>query len=280
MAVPNFQTIDIANIRENSPQPTTDVTFIFVDQNSGEKKELHAHKLLLAFGSEVFMTQFFGSFKEERNAIPVEDASFDAFKIFLDVLYNKRISIRQASYKLLAELFYLGGKYLMVEMQQMIIREIDSRKMVPGMLIEAAKVAEENAQIMEKFSESIIRSCAFFVKDNIQSVLEIFKNEEAGGSNSLILHRLLARCSQATTNQGDVCNNCKHRPCLTGRNVTMENFAHNAQVENVSLTYKQMGRKTTCNVVVKRDGKDFLLATYPQRSVEVLSIPECKFSCI
>ena len=156
MTVPNFQTIDIAKIRESSPQPTTDVTFIFVDQNSGEKKELHAHKLLLAFGSEVFMTQFFGSFKEERDTIPVEDASFEAFKIFLDVLYNKRISIHQASYKLLAELFYLGGKCLMVEMQQMIIGEITSRKMVPGKLIEAAQVAEENAQIMEKFSESIM----------------------------------------------------------------------------------------------------------------------------
>jgi len=280
MAVPNFQTIDIAKIRENSPQPTSDVTFIFVDQNSGEKKELHAHKLLLAFGSEVFMTQFFGSLKEERNAIPVEDASFDAFKIFLDVLYNKRISMRQPSYKLLAELFYLGGKYLMVEMQQMIIREVDSRMMVSGKLIEAAKVAEENAQIMEKFSESIIKSCAFFVKNNIESVLQIFKTEVAGGSNSLILHRLLAKCSKVTSQQGVICSNCKHFPCLTGKFVTMENFAYNAQVETVYLSHKQLGKKTTCNVVEERSGGNFLLATCSQKSAEVLSIPECKFSCI
>jgi hypothetical protein len=58
MAIPNIQTIDMANIRENSPKPTTDVKFTFVDQKSGEKLELNAHKLILAFGSEVFMTQF------------------------------------------------------------------------------------------------------------------------------------------------------------------------------------------------------------------------------
>ena len=104
MAVPNIQTIDIANIRENSSRPTTDVKFIFVDKDSGEKLELNAHKLILAYGSEVFMTQFFGSFKEERDTIPVEDASYNAFKIFLDVLYNKKTPMNQASFKLLGEL--------------------------------------------------------------------------------------------------------------------------------------------------------------------------------
>ena len=49
MAVPNIQTIDIANIRENSSRPTTDVKFIFVDKDSGEKLELNAHKLILAY---------------------------------------------------------------------------------------------------------------------------------------------------------------------------------------------------------------------------------------
>ena len=115
MAIPNIQTIDIANIREHSTRPTTDVRFIFVDRNSGEKLELNAHKLILAYGSEVFMTQFFGPFKEERYTITVEDASFNAFKIFLDVLYNMKTPMSQASYKLLGELYSLADKYLMAE---------------------------------------------------------------------------------------------------------------------------------------------------------------------
>ena len=94
------------------------------------------------------MTQFFGSFKEERDSIHVEDASFNAFKIFLNVLYNKKTPImNQASFKLLGELYSLSDKYLMAEMQELIIKEVASRKMVSGELIEAAKVAEENAHM-------------------------------------------------------------------------------------------------------------------------------------
>ena len=133
------------------------------------------------------MAQFFGSIKEERDVIPVQDASFDAFKMFLDILYNKKISIGKTSFKLLAELFYLADKYIMVELQEVIILEVASRKIVPGLLLEAVKIAEESVN-MEKFSMLILKMCADFIKDDIKSVLEIFHSEEAGGSNSLVLH--------------------------------------------------------------------------------------------
>ena len=68
---------------------------------------MHAHKLILAFGSEVFKTQFFGLLKETRDTIPVEDASYDTFKILLDVLYYKKPSMGKASFQLMAELYYL-----------------------------------------------------------------------------------------------------------------------------------------------------------------------------
>jgi len=206
MAIPNFQTIDIAKIRETAPQQTSDIKFEFLDKNSGEKKELFAHKFVLAFGSEVFMTQFFGSLKEERGTILVEDASFEAFKMFLDLLYNKKVSTNKTSFKLLAELFYLSDKYIMVEMQELIIQEVASRKIVPGTLLEAAKIAEESVH-MEKFSMSILKICASFIKEDITSVLEIFNSEEVGGGNSLLLHWLMAKSSQIVVKS--VCEKCK-----------------------------------------------------------------------
>ena len=166
------------------------------------------------------MTQFFGSMKEERDTIPVEDASFDAFKIFLDVLYNKKISMGQASFKLMAKLYYLADKYLMAGLQEVIIQEVASRKFISGDLIEAAKVAEENVH-MEKFSESIIKICSAHIKYEYQSVLEIFKSEEAGSANSLILHRLMGKASMLTK---DDCDNCKQSPCLRGKKLSEENF--------------------------------------------------------
>ena len=236
MAIPNFQTIDVARIRETSPQQTSDIKFVFVDKNSGEKHELFAHKFVLAFGSEVFMTQFFGSIKEERDVILVEDASFDAFKMFLDLLYNKKVSTKETSFKLLAELFYLSDKYIMVEMQELIIQEVASRKIVPGILLDAAKFAEESVH-MEKFSMSILKICAAFIKDDIKSVLEIFSSVEAGGTNSLVLHRLMAKSSQFVSN---ICNNCKQSSCLRGKSVTMANFVMDAKVKY--LPSKETGK--------------------------------------
>ena len=251
MAVPNFQTIDMAHIREHSPTPTSDVKFTFVNQNSGEKLELYAHKFALAFGSEVFMTQFFGLLKEERDTIPVEDSSYDAFKILLDVLYNKKMSLDKTSFKLLAEVFYLTDKYLLAEMQEMVIQEVSSRKIVAGKLLEAAKVAEDNAH-MEKFSMSLLKICATFVKEDIQSVLDIFNNEEAGGANSLILHRLMAKSSRIVY-EPSVCKNCKQSPCLNGNVVTKDNFVIQAVVSNDPLPPKT---KETCKFVVCNEGDD------------------------
>jgi len=201
MAIPNIQTVNLANTLWNSARPTTDVKFTFVHQVSGERLELDAHKLILACGSEVFMTQFFGLIREECDVIPVEDASYDAFKVFLDLLYNKSVPVRQASFKILAELYYLADKYLMEEMKEMIILEVSSRKMISRHLIEAAKVAEENAH-MDEFSESIIQLCSIFIKDDLKSVLDIFNIEEAGSDNSLVLHRLLGKISKVIPSLG------------------------------------------------------------------------------
>lgn len=222
MAIPNIQTINIANNRENSD--LTDVKFSFADQNSGEKKELNAHKLILAFGSEVFKTQFFGSFKEERDTIPVEDASLEAFMVFLDLLYNKKLSIEKASFKLLAELYYLADKYIVVELQELITQELASRKVTSGKLIEAALVAGEYAHL-EKFCEPIIKISSACVKENIQGVLEIFGSEEAGSESSLALHRLLGKCSKLTS---ELCKKCKQSPCLREKVVSKENAVKNA----------------------------------------------------
>jgi len=225
MTASNIQTIDLAHIRETCPTPTSDVKFTFVDQNSGEKSELLAHKLVLAFGSEVFMAQFYGPFKEERDTIPVEDSSFDAFKMLLDLLYNKKVIFENLDFQLLGDLFNLANKFLLDEIKDSIIQEISSRKMVSEKLLEAATVAEDQAH-MERFSEALSEVCVKFVKENIQSVFKIFDSEAPGGDNSLILHRLMAKGNRIQ----NVCENCKHEPCLHDQVLTRDNFVIKAKI--------------------------------------------------
>ena len=221
-----------------------------------------------------------GSFMEERDSIPVEDSSFKAFKVFLDVLYNKKTPMNKAGFKLLGELYSLADKYLMAEMQELIIHEVASRKIVSGVLIEAAKVAEENAH-MDELSEAIINICSDFVKDYSQSVLEIVHSEEAGSDRFLVLHRLLGKSSKIISN---MCGNCRQNPCLDGKLVTKENYVQNSNVKHIPspLAVRQSGVKT-CYAVVKvtHDDDCLLIGHYCPRNSTVTVVPlsEFKYNC-
>eukprot|EP00092_Neocalanus_flemingeri_P026071 GFUD01028256.1.p1 GENE.GFUD01028256.1~~GFUD01028256.1.p1 ORF type:complete len:279 (-),score=49.78 GFUD01028256.1:40-876(-) len=228
MAVPNIQTVDlVATIRDISPNPTSDVSFIFVDQSTGEKSELLAHKLVLACGSSVFMTQFYGSAKEKKDSIPVEDSSMTTFKVFLDILYNKKVLLNSMDYQLLGELFYLADKHLLDPLKDAIVQEVSTRKMVTEEVLEGAKVAETHAHL-PKFSEALFEMCSSFLKDNPESALEICDNEEVSEENSCTLHRLMARANRTNRKSkappAPVCSNCKHDPCLHGEELTVDNF--------------------------------------------------------
>jgi len=224
---------------------TCDVKFTFVDHNTGEKSEVPAHKFVLAQGSSVFLAQFYGTMKEEKDIIPVQDASVEAFKIFLDTLYNKEISLAGLDFELLAELFYMAKKHHLDLFQASIVNEVSSRKLVSDQVLEAAKLAENNLHL-DKFSDSLYQICSMFVIENPKSVLEVFDSEEVGEENSCTLHRLLARANRINSTPqppSPVCDNCKHDPCLHGELLTRDNFVLDALIRRTDLM-DPMDRKT------------------------------------
>jgi len=221
MSDPNFQNIDVARVRETTLGSLCDVRFSFSDPKTGDKTEVLAHKFVLALGSEVFMAQFYGSMKEKKDVIPIEDSSVEAFRIFLDIVYNKRISLDCFDFKLQAELFYLGEKYRLNHLQESILKAISDRKMISGNLLEAAKVAQEYSHL-EKFSDTVHKICSRFVRNNFEDVLNTFKGTEMNDENSSALHRIMARAA--------VCPNCKHDPCQDQVYVTEDNFIVDALI--------------------------------------------------
>eukprot|EP00092_Neocalanus_flemingeri_P016301 GFUD01017646.1.p1 GENE.GFUD01017646.1~~GFUD01017646.1.p1 ORF type:complete len:277 (+),score=55.23 GFUD01017646.1:58-888(+) len=237
MAYPNIniQTIDLAMVRENSPNPTCDVKFTFLDQKTGLKSELPAHKLILAFGSEVFMRQFFGSIPEEENAIPIEDSTVEVFRIFLDILYNKKISLKAFDFKLLADLYYLAEKHHHKFLKDLIVNEVWFREIDSGNLLEVAKMAENNAHL-EEFSSSLLNICYVFMrKTDLASISDIFDNEDVGEENSCLLHRLMAGAERTRPNPEDICQNCRHEQCQDGKELTKGNFVTGAYITRGGL---------------------------------------------
>lgn len=80
---------------------TADVFFVF------ENEVVPAHKNLLAIGSDVFFTMFYGSLKENKEIVIV-DATISAFKEFLQFFYLSRVKLTMEN---ICDVMNLGEKY-------------------------------------------------------------------------------------------------------------------------------------------------------------------------
>lgn len=86
-----------------------DVHFVF--PTSGEERKLPAHRFILGVGSAVFHTMFYGTLQEAGD-VRIVDASFEAFKIFLQFFYLDSVAI---SIEYVDEMMYLANKYDVTE---------------------------------------------------------------------------------------------------------------------------------------------------------------------
>eukprot|EP00092_Neocalanus_flemingeri_P015564 GFUD01016847.1.p1 GENE.GFUD01016847.1~~GFUD01016847.1.p1 ORF type:complete len:299 (-),score=63.36 GFUD01016847.1:101-934(-) len=277
MTVPNIQTIDlVATIRDISPNPTCDVSFTFVDQTTGETSTLSAHKLVLACGSPVFMTQFYGPIREKKDCIPIEDSCFDTFKVFLDILYNKKVLLKDMDFQVLGELFYLANKYFLDMLKDSIVQEVLSRKIVTEQVLEVAKVAEANVHL-EKFSDALYQICNSFLSDNAESAMEICDNEEVGEENSFTIHRMLARVNRtkkSTPPPAPGCDNCKHGPCLNEEMLTINNFVAGSLIGYIDYDDDDFKRRA-----VQHDGSQVTYTFNDTDKLFVADISRFKFRC-
>merc|ERR1712096_601650 len=144
--------------------------------------------------------------------------------------------------------------------------EVSARKMVPGKLLEAAKVAEDQAHL-ERFSEALYELCVECVEENMRSVFEIFDSETPSGDASAPLRE-----------------NCKHNPCLHGQVLTKDNFVIKAQVtrqdthnldlrETIQIIYKANNNQSDqVKFVIKRDGNIYQI-------LNVVEISKFRYKC-
>ena len=155
MGISNIQTIDILSFL-NMNSDIANVRFVF-EHRGGENKELLGHSLVLACASPVFKTQFYGSISDTE-MIVITDASFEVFKIFLDILCNIELNLEDISYRNLGELFYLGEKYQVDDLKKSILKHLNTRKIDERNLLLAARAAEENI-CLDEFAACIGNLC-------------------------------------------------------------------------------------------------------------------------
>lgn len=109
---------------------TADVNFIFA--SNGHQVRIPAHKSVLAQGSTVFYTMFFGELREIGD-VSIEDVVAEAFNEFLQFFYLNEITLTK---EYIAEVLYLSNKYDLqvgsLKCEQFLEEILDARTMCWG----------------------------------------------------------------------------------------------------------------------------------------------------
>jgi len=201
----------------------------------GEPVTISAHKVILSIASDVFETQFYGDVKEPLDEVDIVDASYEAFKAMVEFIYNKRHDWESEDIHFLADMFYLGEKYILEDLKLEVVEAVNKIQVSQANVLELAALAERQSHHPE-FSKSLYISAAKFLQKrfhgDINEVIKLFSEVEADSidpTNSFILHKLMSTISEIPR----ICNNCKINPCLDGKEPTRLNFVAGAKVKIV-----------------------------------------------
>jgi len=236
-----FVQTDVSIFRNHSE--IEDVTFSFKEVSSvpESRKEIKANKVILAMASEVFKTQFFGSIPA-GSVVPVEDSNVEAFGMFIDILYNVKIQLKDLNPILLGDLFYLAEKYQVEAVKVAIIEDVKLRQIDIGDVLEILKVADAKSQLVQ-FTDSLYKLCLKVIRkssDNSFKVFGMFDPEVEDESTSRLLHKLMYKAQFMKDRLDDaeekLCSNCQHVPCLNGLAVKLDNFVKNASVTWIKVS--------------------------------------------
>lgn len=206
--------------------PPPDVKFLFQEETG--VKEIEAHKQILAFSSNVFNREFFGSMKSE-NEIMIKDASHEVFQVMIECIYNKQPNWFDYDLEFLSSMYNLAEKYNIAKLKDVIIAEVPKHKVTMENVLEVAILAEKNT-LHQPWSSALYNAAAkFFMKkdqgERFDSTLELFSPENT--KHSLVIFKVMERIKEL---KSEKCGNCNQNPCVTGQILSTENFVAGAQV--------------------------------------------------
>ena len=128
---------------DDTDLPPSDVTFLFKNEQQEVVGEIEAHKVILAFASDVFKRAFFGNFESE-NTVEIKDSSKEVFGLFIAYIYNKQPNWNEINLKVVSSLFYLSDKYNVKTLKHELISSIPGHEINKDMFLEVAMLAQEN----------------------------------------------------------------------------------------------------------------------------------------
>lgn len=167
----------LQNLHENfrNDPETADACFVFgMGDETSEKKSLLAHKLILAGGSAVFRSMFYGGLKEAEN-VPITDFSYDGFSEFIKLFYLSDATVNKDH---ILEVMAAVDKYDVRGCEPFLLDAIDANN--------ACDVLELATKI--NLSPAITAKATVVIRENAK---DIFKSNGFLTCDEKILKRIL-----------------------------------------------------------------------------------------
>ncbi|XP_055311615.1 BTB/POZ domain-containing protein 6-A-like [Sitodiplosis mosellana] len=136
----------------------------FVIHENGQQERISAHKCILACGSPVFNTVFYGDQPKQETEIPITDSSAAAFKLFMQFFYLDTVCL---SYDNAIEVLQLAQKFQVIECFETYARFMQRHLKIDN-VCSAFAVANTFSQQMTNF----LQVCREYIANNLQAVLE------------------------------------------------------------------------------------------------------------
>ena len=215
----------------SNASPPSDVTFL-LNTKDDAVVEVKAHKVILAFASDVFNREFYGSLTSE-DIIDIKDSSYEVFKLFIAFIYSKQLKWKDHDLSILSSLYYLAEKYNVKVLKDEIITFIPEHKIKKKHVLEVATLAEKNI-FHSELSQALYLSAASCLKSEfggeIKRVYDFFTEPGVNESHAIVIFKLMSMMKMVK--RDNYCENCTMPTgrCLNGEGITFANFVPGAKV--------------------------------------------------
>jgi len=190
----------------------TDVTFVF-KQGDGEA-EVKAHKFVIAMGSPVFATQFYGKFKEPKDRIAMKDTTKEAFETMIEYIYGNTVDWVNMTVEKLFAIANMAEKYQVGNL----MNEVDEAAVEFSVVdnddaIAIASTAREFSQF-EGLRDLLLKRCSSYLKTTLQDIVELAA-KYADTDKSDIVFKLIAMMNDVKAEEVENC--CRKESCRRGQ---------------------------------------------------------------